>query len=86
MKINYIFLAKSDSLFIECKTFLDLNFNYYAKVIANNGENREIFKVAVLAESLESVKKILEKYFEYREPEFKFLKPVKTEEAENEMN
>ena len=87
MKINHIFLAKSNSLIIESETYLDLNFNYYAKVIANkNVENREIYKLAVSAENLESVTDILEKYFEGRKPEVKFIKPVKTEEAEEEMN
>jgi hypothetical protein len=86
MKINHVFLVKSNPIFRKSKTLLDLNFNYYAKVIANCGENREIYKVAVLAESLEEVSSLLEKYFEGEKPEIKFIKPVKNEEAENKMD
>ncbi len=86
METTHIFLTTPESILTVEKTdlFYSLSdFTHYAKVIV---ENRKIYKVAIFALNLQGATNLLQKCFENFKYEIKFIKPVKTEENENEMN
>lgn len=76
MKINNIFLTQTKYI-IKSEDLLNLDYNYFAEIIADN----ELYKFVISAVNLEETMALIEKYFEKKsilKRQINLIKPVKS--------